>query len=210
VFANLRFLSHAETLRLFQRSCVRAGLDVAYSSGFNPRPRISLPLPRSVGLACEDEICCLLLNNTGQELSGEELKDKLNSQMPDGIELLTAESTQQPASFQSGTAVYEFTVSPRRRDEKLKERVSQLLANDSLKLQRRLDAHGRTRTIDVRSYLESVEVQGPKVVVRAAFGLRGSIRVEEILNLLKLDVADLDGPVTRTKVLWKKLTNTQN
>jgi len=210
VFDNLRFLSHAETLRVFQRACVRAGLDVAYSSGYNPRARMSLPLPKSVGLACEDEICCLKLNCAERLLNADNLKDRLNGRMPDGIELLSAESLRQPASFQSGTAVYEFSVSPRHCGEQLKERVCQLLASDSLKLQRRLDAQGRTKTVDVRGYLESIEVQGQKVIVKSAFGPQGSIRIEEILSLLQLDAGALAGPVTRTKVLWNNMLNAQN
>jgi hypothetical protein len=47
------------------------------------------------------------------------------------------------------------------------------------------------------------------VIVMARFGPQGSIRVDEILSLLGLDVRALDGPVTRTKVLWKSLLNTQ-
>ncbi|MHC4625895.1 MAG: DUF2344 domain-containing protein, partial [Planctomycetota bacterium] len=36
---TLRFLSHAETLRVFQRACVRGHIKILYSQGFNPRPR---------------------------------------------------------------------------------------------------------------------------------------------------------------------------
>ncbi|MBW7991664.1 MAG: DUF2344 domain-containing protein, partial [Planctomycetes bacterium] len=46
----LRFISHAQTLSVFQRACVRAGIEIRYSQGFNPRPRLSLPLPRPVGV----------------------------------------------------------------------------------------------------------------------------------------------------------------
>ena len=53
---SLRFLSHAETLSLFQRACVRAGIDLCYSQGFNPRPKLSLPLPRPVGVESDDEL----------------------------------------------------------------------------------------------------------------------------------------------------------
>lgn len=59
VEGSLRFLSHAETLRLFQRACVRAGLALRYSEGFNPHPKLSLPLPRSVGVESDDELLCL-------------------------------------------------------------------------------------------------------------------------------------------------------
>ncbi|MBN2271219.1 MAG: DUF2344 domain-containing protein, partial [Sedimentisphaerales bacterium] len=56
IWGNLRFLSHAETMKVFQRACARAGLDVAHTEGFNPRPRLSLPLPRSVGVESDEEL----------------------------------------------------------------------------------------------------------------------------------------------------------
>jgi len=209
VFGSARFLSHAETLRVFHRACARAGLDLVYSEGFNPRTALSLPLPRSVGLACQDETCCLKLRTS----SDENLKEKLSEKMPDGFELISAQALGPDESFQKGRAVYEISIIQNYSGEQLKERISRLLANDSLKLQRRMDAHGRTKTVDVRQYLASIEVidrsaagrylaEGGKVVVNARFSPQGSIRVDEILSLLEINVTDLDGPVIRTKVLW--------
>ncbi len=43
---DLRFLAHHDELRLLTRALVRAGWPLAYSQGFNPRPRLVLPLPR--------------------------------------------------------------------------------------------------------------------------------------------------------------------
>jgi len=199
-------LSHAETLRVFRRACVRAGLDLAYSEGFNPRPAVSLPLPRSVGLVCQDETCCLKLRISNDE----NLKDKLSEQLPAGFEMTSAEALGPDASFQKGRAVYEIPITQKESNEQMKERISRLLTNDSLKLQRRSDAHGRTKTVDVREYLESIEVIDRKVIVNARFSPQGSIRVDEILNLLKINVADLDGPVIRTKVLWNFTLKAQN
>ena len=130
--------------------------------------------------------------------------------MPAGFELTSAETLGPDVSFQKGRAVYEISINKDESVELLKERASLLMANDSLKLQRRLDAHGRTKTVDVRGYLASIEVIDNKVVVNARFSPKGSIRVDEILNLLEINVANLDGPVTRTKVLWDFILKAQN
>jgi len=209
VSGNLRFLSHAETLRLFHRACARACLDVAYSSGFNPRPKISLPLPRSVGLACEDETCLLQLNRPADVPDVKYLCHKLADQMPDGIDLIDAELLQPDISLCSGTAIYELTLKGAHFGGKLQERVCKLLASDSLKLTRRRDTAAQTTTVDVRRFLESIEVHNLTVVVRAGFSPQGSVRVDEILTLLGLDADCLDGPVTRTRVLWDSLSGAQ-
>ena len=45
----LKFLSHLDLLKLFNRALLRASLPVAYSEGFNPHPKISFGPPRGVG-----------------------------------------------------------------------------------------------------------------------------------------------------------------
>lgn len=209
VSGNLRFLSHAETVRVFQRACARAGLDVAYSRGFNPRPKISLPLPRSVALACQDEICLLRLNHAAAALNPQTLKDRLNEKMPCGIDLLDAQLLRRDISFHKGTAVYRLTVGPQQSSRQLTQRASQLLQADTLVMTRQPGAATKTRTVDVRRFLESIEVHNLTVVVRAEFSPKGSIRVDEILSLLRLEPDCLDGPVTRIRVLSESLLDTQ-
>ena len=55
VTGDLRFISHRDTLRLLQRAVARADLPVRFSEGYNPHPRIAIPLPRPVGVASDDE-----------------------------------------------------------------------------------------------------------------------------------------------------------
>ena len=84
----LRYLSHAETLRLFERACVRAGINLQYSQGFNPHPRLSLPLPRPVGVDSDDELLTLKvhweLNPGAEQLKEQSIKDALSAQLPEG------------------------------------------------------------------------------------------------------------------------------
>lgn len=206
---KMRYLSHAETLRVFQRACSRAGIDLVYSSGFNPRPKISLPLPRTVGLACEDETCCLRVNRLNDCLDIQNLKGRLEGQMPQGIELFTVELAEQSISFETGTAVYELPLKSELFSEQLQQRVDGLLATDSLMLSRQPHDRKKGRTVDVRGFLVSIELREPNVFVTTSFGPAGSIRVDEFLNLLQLDLNALAGPVKRTKVLFKSMLNQQ-
>ncbi len=55
----MRFTGHLDLHRAWERTFRRAGLPLAYSEGFNPHPKLSLPLPRSVGVESDDELLCL-------------------------------------------------------------------------------------------------------------------------------------------------------
>ena len=79
---DLRFASHQDTMRMIVRAMDRAQLPVRFSEGFNPRERVSLPLPRSVGMTADDE---LLVVELTEAVAPEELLSRLESQSPRGL-----------------------------------------------------------------------------------------------------------------------------
>jgi radical SAM-linked protein len=203
ISGSLRFLSHAETLKLFQRACARADMRLRYSHGFNPRPKLSLPLPRSVGVETDDDLLCLRLETSQQSCDTEQLKGGLSNQLPDGCELLDVEPAQTKVSFQPRQAAYIFALRPQCIGEQLKNRIKRVLASESLIIRRRVDAKGNIRTLDVRGFLKSIEFENENIVVECKITPAGSIRVEEILKLLELSVENLAAPVRRTSVQWQ-------
>ena len=53
---ELKFISHLDIVRLWQRAFNRAGIEIAYSTGFTPHPRISLAAPLPLGVTSEAEL----------------------------------------------------------------------------------------------------------------------------------------------------------
>jgi radical SAM-linked protein len=203
---TLRFLSHAETLRVFQRACVRAGLNIQYSQGFNPRPRMSLPLPRSVGVESDDELLCLRILNNTKDASDlcNIIKDKLSAQLPEGCELISVNTAQAGRSFQPRSARYVLAVSPEYLNEGLRARIDCLLASESLNIRRQIEKkNSRFKNVDVRKFLKSIKLDDRSIIVEYNISSAGSIRIEEILRLLELDEGKLALPVRRTNVQWQ-------
>ena len=215
VEGSLRFLSHGETLKLFQRACVRAGLRIRYSEGFNPRPRLSLPLPRPVGVESQDELLCLRVER--EPLPEADIADEsaatdqesgimaaLARQLPQGCELLSVATLVAGASFQPRSATY---VLPVRRDylsEELKATIERILASEHLPLRRPIDESGlRFKNVDVRSFLKSIKLEDESIIVECEIRPDGSVRVDELLMLLGLDEAALAAPVQRRSVQWQ-------
>ena len=52
----IRFTSHLDMLRLFKRGFRRAGIELKYSQGFNPHPRMGFAQPLSLGYLAEAEL----------------------------------------------------------------------------------------------------------------------------------------------------------
>ena len=80
----LRFISHHDLMRAFQRAARRAGLPVRLTEGFNPRPRIVFPVALEVGVASLDEVAEIELT---QCIPLPEIHQRLSSALPPGLML---------------------------------------------------------------------------------------------------------------------------
>jgi radical SAM-linked protein len=208
----MRFLSHAETFRVFHRACARAVLPVCYTEGFNPHPRLSLPLPRPVGVESDDELLVARLceergagpveDRTEREAA---IRQALTEQLPDGIQVLSVALTA-GASFQPQRAEYVLPVRVEN-DPELAERLTgaltRVMTSERCAVERSSGESGVARSIDVRPFLCSIRLEGANLIVEHRTGGAGSIRVDEILQLLGLRIEDLAGPVRRTNVVWE-------
>ncbi len=204
VRGNLRFISHSEALRIFQRAFARTGMKIKHSQGFNPRPKLSIPLPRSVGVESEGDLICLKIEDPILPFDKEQFKNILSCQLPEGIELTSVSIAEKKGSSQPIGATYLLAVQKEYIVKKLKSRAEFLLASDKLILERKSYPKGKSRHIDIRPFLISIEFNNTDLAVECEISPTGSIRVDEILDLLQLNVEDLVMPIKRTNVKWKE------
>ena len=88
---RLRFTSHRDFSRAFERALVRVRLPMAYSSGFNPHPRISYAGAAPTGAASEAEYVEIGL---AEVVDPDAVKASLEEALPDGLDVLeVVEST---------------------------------------------------------------------------------------------------------------------
>ena len=84
---RLRFTSHRDIARVFERAVRRAQVPIAFSAGFSPHPRISWVGAAATGVASEAEYVELALS---QSVDPEQLRAALDAALPDGIDLVDA------------------------------------------------------------------------------------------------------------------------
>jgi len=82
---ELKFISHLDIMRLWQRAFHRAGIPLAYSEGFSPHPRISLAAPLPVGVTSETELMDVFCTRWS---SPHLFTTAVGQQLPTGIEIL--------------------------------------------------------------------------------------------------------------------------
>jgi len=92
---KMRFASHRDVARAFERGVRRAGLPIAYSAGFSPHPKISYAGGAPTGAASEAEYLSLALTARQAET---QVCQRLDAVMPDGIDVIdvTEETPEAP------------------------------------------------------------------------------------------------------------------
>ena len=181
---DIRFISHRDSLRLFARAAKRADLPIRYSQGFNPRPRIWLPLPRPVGVASDAE---LLLLELSRPVAAEQLKEALSRQMPRGIVLREALLTDPQFKAQPRVVRYTMPLRPEQA-ERLAPRLAALSAREAMAAEDQpTDAvDGRGRRLD--RYLQRAELDsaGAQLLLELRVAPDGTARPADLLSWLGL------------------------
>ena len=82
------YISHLDTMAMFPRIFLRAGLHIKFTQGMSPHAYVSVALPLSVGMSSQCELLDFTLEEAGVAL--ETLPERLNPFFPAGIRVLTA------------------------------------------------------------------------------------------------------------------------
>jgi radical SAM-linked protein len=84
---RLRFASHRDFARAFERALRRAEVPMAYSAGFTPHPKVSYVGAAPTGVASEAEYLEIGL---ARSVDPSALADQLNAVLPDGLDVVAA------------------------------------------------------------------------------------------------------------------------
>ena len=84
----MRFISHLDLIRLFQRSLRRAGIPVTITKGFSPRLKVSITKALKLGVESshEEAVIC-----TDEPMNVNDFTESINKQLPEGVKVTGAE-----------------------------------------------------------------------------------------------------------------------
>ncbi len=90
---QMKYISHLDLLRLFQRAARRAGIPLILSKGFSPRPKISLKRALKLGLESESEegVFQVAAESSRAAMTAEDFRSRLQAQLPEGINIKNIE-----------------------------------------------------------------------------------------------------------------------
>ncbi len=191
----LKYSSHLDLMRVWERSLRRAGAPLAYSGGFNPRPKLQLASALPLGHTGEAELLDVWLERA---VAVKDFTTALIPVLPDGLEIRQVQQVNpdEPAmQTQVVSAEYEVQIirssdKDRSREElkaEIETRIEQVLAKREL-LQER-----RGRRYDLRPLIERLwlEPTTSEIVLGMQLAARegATARPEAVLEALGMSVA---------------------
>jgi radical SAM-linked protein len=151
---RLRFTSHRDFSRAFERAVFRARIPMAYSSGFNPHPRISYAGAAPTGSASEAEYLEIAL---AEVVTPDSVRVALEEALPDGLDIL--EVVESPGgSLADRLVASRWTLEVATPLDRADAAVAQFLATESVPVER-MTKKGM-REFDCRAAVVSLTV-GP-------------------------------------------------
>lgn len=152
---RLRFTSHRDFARAFERALRRAEVPMAYSAGFTPHPKISYVGASPTGAASEAEYLEIGLT---REVDVDALRAALDTALPDGLDVVEAVVAGPGSLAERMEASAWQIVLPGVAVPTAEEAVAALLARGEVRVER-LTKNGR-REVDVRAAIVSMSISG--------------------------------------------------
>ena len=203
-----RFTGHLDLARTLERSFNRARIPIAYTQGFNRRPRMSLAAALPLGFTSEYELADIWL---AEDMDPVILQSEMMRKMAPGISVSHIESVPlTDPSLQSvvTSASYLVSLQDVTNRVELQEGVERILDTKSL-LQTRKRGKGKIKEYDLRPLIIELMVDeranGPvRIRMELCLSPSKSGRPDAVLSALSLD--PYAALIHRTKITLSDLT----
>ncbi|MBK5306621.1 MAG: DUF2344 domain-containing protein [Frankiaceae bacterium] len=189
---RLRFTSHRDIARAFERALRRAQVPMAYSAGFSPHPKISWVGAAPTGVASEAEYVEIGL---AEHRDLAELSKALDDSLPDGIDIVDAVDAPVGTSLPDRIEASHWQIRlPGVDQAAVVPAVEAFLAAESIPVER-LTKKGM-RTLDARAAVVSMraETGACAILDLVVRHVTPAVRPDDVLSGLRI-VADLVPPV---------------
>ena len=162
---KVRFTSHRDVARIWERALRRVGLAMAYSRGFSPRPKLSFGLALSTGHESEAEFLELeLADEEGGPADwsterGSDLAERLTGALPTGLDVVAVVPTEKGDSLQQTVTSCTWSIEVDGVGmEEMNAWVADLLSREEIVVER--ERKGKPVVEDLRPHVLALDVTG--------------------------------------------------
>lgn len=198
----LKFISHLDLVDLFQRTLFQNKVDVKFSEGFNPHPRMSIAYPLPLGIESNSEYMEIYLNS---EVDLDDFVNKMNERLPIGIKIVEAKyDDDESISNKVKSVVYAFkllnTFYDKNKDIDIAKELGKVNAMDIVEIERKRKK-GKKRIFvkeNAKDYLNRLELKDEAIYAYIKMSEQGSLKPALVFDILNnytdivMDELDID------------------
>ena len=150
---KLKYISHLDLMRVFERAVRRAGVNVAYSEGFNPRPKMVFGLPLPIGVIAERDYADI-------EIVGNAISDfnveALNESLPSGLNINGIKERFGKENIMAAVKAAEYLIFIEKADfGELKKDIEKF--KNTKKIFIKKERKGKENTIDIKDMIYDID-----------------------------------------------------
>ena len=202
-----KYISHLDLLRVFKRAFKVMGLDIRYSNGYNPHPKMSFAQPLSLGYS---SLCEYLEFETLTPHDPESLKEDLAKNLPRDLaitELFQFDSEVKTLAAESDACEYRIFVPFEGTEEQFRDLFASYMAQDRITALKKMKKTKTLEEVDIKDKIRSWKVskEGDNAVIDCILdsgshsNLSPELVIKSFLDFSKLPLMRWDLEVQRVQ-----------
>lgn len=176
---KVKYISHLDMQRLFQRALRRAKLPCAYSQGFNPHMLVSFACALPVGVCSKAEYAEVVLERF---VPPTECMARLNEVLPDGVKILNAcepKDTDPTVGSVIALAEYSFML---KESGSVQDKLDSMLKKEEILIEKKTKKG--FATVNVRNMIHSVKQKGNMLYATLSCSNSENLRADKFREIL--------------------------
>ena len=204
---DMIYISHLDLQQLLQRAFRRAEIELCYSQGFNPHPKISYGNALALGTESQGEYVDVEIED---DLSVEEYLNRMNEQLPKGIAFIKGmEITRQTPSLAStieyGEYIFTIELEKALSKEFVKSKILEFMSQEEIIITKK-NKKGKMVESNIRPMIKQFDILDlsenaitleATIATGSKANLNNSIFIPKILEMLELEMDPLDVDILR-------------
>ena len=192
------FISHLDLQRLLQRAFRRAKINLSYSEGFNPHPKMSYGNALALGVESQGEYVDIEIED---DIKVKEYLERINEQLPDGIKFVKGQEIDPKTPSLSSIIVYgeyifNIDLEVPLSKEFVKSRVLNFVKSKEIIITKK-NKKGKKVEVDIRPMIRNFDLVSlddnrvtfvSTIATGSKANLNINILIPQILDMLNLDM----------------------
>ena len=192
------FISHLDLQRLLQRAFRRAKINLSYSEGFNPHPKMSYGNALALGVESQGEYVDIEIED---DIEVKEFLERINEQLPDGIKFVKGQEIDPKNPSLSSIIVYgeyifNIDLEVPLSKEFVKSRVLNFVKSKEIIITKK-NKKGKKVEVDIRPMIRNFDLVSlddnrvtfvSTIATGSKANLNINILIPQILDMINLDM----------------------